>query len=299
MEVLRERLVARVDSLIAEVQSHGLINPDASLQIEAILVSNDTANTASREPRYIIDTIQLSDWHIQQSARATTREDTRGCPSSAAISHALTTRRPQSCESNSEFSRQSPRHNENDGIDDCEHQNRRPRRKAVGGLRLGVNGLTPPRTPSPPSARQLAADHRTFPKRRKLDADGPAKLQPSTVDKLIESIWEQIHKPQSLVFGSALTEALRPLATNTSTLAILGPSFRDLSQRCRQITGVSRTARSLEVIVQAYWVDCYDARIEEMKLKRPDLRTSEHKRLVMTEACEHFEWSEKELRNRM
>ena len=36
-----------------------------------------------------------------------------------------------------------------------------------------------------------------------------------------------------------------------------------------------------------------------LKEQRPELRPHEHKKLVMMEACSNFEWSEKDLRNRM
>ena len=137
-------------------------------------------------------------------------------------------------------------------------------------------------------------DQRTFSKRRRVD-EGPAKLQPSTIDKLIEGIWEQIHTPNILVIPPDISDIIRPLRP----AANLSLDFTDVSRRCRILTGISRTARSIEVMMQAHWVDCYHARIEAMKEQRPDLRPHEHRKLVMTEACSTFEWSEKDLRNRM
>lgn len=162
----------------------------------------------------------------------------------------------------------------------------------MGGLRLGGN--TPQREPSPSGTRQLASDQRNFPKRRRID-DGPAKLQPSTIDKLIEGIWEQIHTPNILVVPPDISDIIKPLRP----AANLSLDFTDVSRRCRILTGISRTARSIEVMMQAHWIDCFHSRIDALKESRPDLRPHEHKKLVMTEACATFEWSEKDLRNRM
>ena len=79
----------------------------------------------------------------------------------------------------------------------------------------------------------------------------------------------------------------------------LAHDFACVSERCRVLTGVSRTARAVEVMYQAHWVDCYDAKVELVKEQRPELRLFEQKRIVMSEACASFEWSEKDLRNRM
>jgi hypothetical protein len=180
------------------------------------------------------------------------------------------------------------------------------RRKMVGGLRLGQSGppcnLTPPRTPTPPSTRQLESDERNFPKRRKIDRGGPAKLQQSTVERLIESIWEQIHRPWTLALGPELSEAFEAVMeglSDGSNGVSTSSNFGNVSRYCRQITCGSRTTRALEVIIQAHWIDCFDARVAALADKRPDLRPPGHKKMVLTEACIVFSWSEKELRNRM
>jgi hypothetical protein len=81
------------------------------------------------------------------------------------------------------------------------------RRKAVGGLHLAIHrsdgfGPTPPRSPSPLSSRQIQPDRRNFPKHKKQDPEGPRRLQPSTLDKLITGIWEQLHNPPFLLLDS-------------------------------------------------------------------------------------------------
>jgi hypothetical protein len=61
------------------------------------------------------------------------------------------------------------------------------RRKHTGGLRL--KGLSSPRAAK---IRRLNAEGKTFPQRRKPQ-NGDAKMEPSSLDKLIKGIWEQIH----------------------------------------------------------------------------------------------------------
>jgi hypothetical protein len=66
-----------------------------------------------------------------------------------------------------------------------------PRRKAVGGLRLRHE--SPENEDTSTTVRQLQSDNRTFPKRRKLLHTEKREFKPSTLDKLVISIWEQIH----------------------------------------------------------------------------------------------------------
>lgn len=75
------------------------------------------------------------------------------------------------------------------------------RRKAVGGLRLArapgrfTNQPTPPRTPPPISSRQLQTNPRNFPQRKKQRTTETHALRPSTWDRLVLGMWEQIHGP--------------------------------------------------------------------------------------------------------
>jgi hypothetical protein len=78
------------------------------------------------------------------------------------------------------------------------------------------------------------------------------------------------------------------------------PADFDLTTHtCRQITEGARTGKALEVIMQAHWVDSFDAQLATLAESRTDLRPSEQKKATMAKACELFNWSEKELRNRM
>lgn len=71
--------------------------------------------------------------------------------------------------------------------DDEESLESHIRRKHTGGLRL--KGLSDPK---PSKIRRLNAEGKTFPQRRKPH-NGDAKMEPSSLDKLVRGIWEQIH----------------------------------------------------------------------------------------------------------
>lgn len=274
MESLRESLIAKIDSIVADLDGS-----EQQVQIEATVLGQ-TRRAGTR--KIVLETFDAGQWRspvsspvirrndLESSVEPTPqREDTgfgdaesRADPDPSPIQHEITVTANES----------------------------RPRRKNVGGLRLGGTS----RTPSPDGPRQLAHDQRNFPKRRRTDLDSTAKLQPSTVDRLIEGIWEQVHKPNILMLPDDIGQSIRPNASGAPV-----HDFADVSRRCRIVTGVSRTTRSIEVMMQAHWVDCYLARIDMLKEQRPDLRLHEHKKMVMTEACTSFEWSEKDLRNRM
>jgi len=305
MEAFRDSLITGIDAVVSQLYEQQNSNGGhPQLQIEAVVLPQDRLlERRERTQTYVLGRIDVDAWRSPRPSEVSS--DSSPHTQTETNAFAVPTQPSQdrrSAQETLDGTTAQLQHSKlsNGQAPDGERE-LRPRRKEVGGLRLGhpgSAGITPPRTPSPPNTRQLGADGRNFPKRRKLDADRPAKLQASTVDKLIEGIWEQIHKPNCLVFGHDLAEALDTITSHRG-IGDNASAFADLSRRCRQVTCASRTARSLEVIVQAYWVDCYDASIEALKRKRPDLRTHEHKKMVMMEACASFEWSEKELRNRM
>ena len=53
------------------------------------------------------------------------------------------------------------------------------------------------------------------------------------------------------------------------------------------------------MVVQAYWVDCYEARIETLKIERPSRTMTKVRMEALKEACSIFQWNEKELRNKL
>ena len=313
MDIVRDNLMSKLEQFVAQVLENASTSTGAQVQIEAIIVGNESGDGASQPRRRVLKTISLDDlqYSLAHSARRIAGGD-----NNHRVSNPQSLSNPER-HPTGEFS--SPTKTQRPALEphapDDQDVNedgggvarRTSRRKMVGGLRLGHSGsscnLTPPRTPTPPNTRQLETDERHFPKRRKLDKEGPAKLQKSTVDKLIEGIWEQIHKPRTLALGPELNAALQTIAerigAGSNVAAAASADFGNASRCCRQITCGSRTARALEVIIQAHWIDCYDARIAALGEERPDLRVQEHKKMVLTEACTLFSWSEKELRNRM
>lgn len=309
MDLIRASLVAKIEQFVSEALQNVGTSTGAKLQIEARIVDDSAGDQVCSQPlTCVLEDVSLCDLrHSPHSAIAGHGTDHVSCqriPPSPGRHFAGEICNRGTRTRGSMLKPCTP----NSGGADHEAGQHLSRRKLVGGLRLGHSSrnscnLTPPRTPTPPTIHQFESDQRHFPKRRKLDKDGPAKLQRSTVDKLIGGIWEQIHKPRTLALGPELGEALTSIADRvgnaSSGLTTTSTDFGNASRYCRQITCGSRTARALEVMIQAHWVDCYDARLAALREERPDLRPNDHKKMVMSEACALFAWSEKELRNRM
>ena len=84
----------------------------------------------------------------------------------------------------------------------------------------------------------------------------------------------------------------------TSSL-ILRPYFSRMNALCKRMSQASRSARALETIVNARWVECYDDEVAAVTESRPDLSPTKARMLVLKEACVEFGWTEKELRNKL
>jgi hypothetical protein len=216
----------------------------------------------------------------------------------------------------------------------------------------------------PDSQRQMQiAGH--FPKRAKIHNDPVTFLpQPSSLDKFIISVWDQIHgginlEPQVLLeqwqlaaaaatatingatnmqgqpqqqhgqqnqyqqleFGGIMSPPLSESneaagsSSNNSLSANLGlglslaPStgnahmdlhtFNRSNLFCRKVTQASRACRSIEVIVQARWIEHFDAHVELLAVTSPSMSPTKRRKAALLEACGDFGWSEKELRNKM
>ncbi len=76
-------------------------------------------------------------------------------------------------------------------------------------------------------------------------------------------------------------------------------AFSRVNAACLLTTTLSRSARALEIIVQACWMDCFEARVKAIAAERPDMSATECKMASINEACNALGWTEKELRNRM
>jgi ATP-dependent RNA helicase DDX49/DBP8 len=137
-------------------------------------------------------------------------------------------------------------------------------------------------------------------------------FQPSTLDKLIIGIWEQVHSTLNLdpkaIFeqfqvtpnGSSLgmvrqaqTEEPPPgTAVLDTTPSPISDSFSQMNVFCRKVTQASRVCRSIEMIVQARWVELFEEQVQHRSQSRPELSTTKHRKAVFMEACQDFDWSE-------
>lgn len=152
------------------------------------------------------------------------------------------------------------------------------------------------------SARQLENSESNVPQRKKAKDSHP-KMQPSTLDKFIVGIWENLykknHKTQVDVSHvlSLIENSFQPPTTSTDSVS--PDQYQNANQLCSRITKASSYFRGLELIVQAHWIDCFDNRIISLSQERPDESLQSHKKAALLEACQTFGWTEKELRNRM
>ncbi|KAI1870477.1 uncharacterized protein JN550_005405 [Neoarthrinium moseri] len=186
--------------------------------------------------------------------------------------------------------------------------------------RQGLGGLRPARALSIPtetegtSGRQIQSGDK-FPKRRAMKPPGHS-LQPSTLDKLIIGIWEQIYRNVNLEPQGYLdflhVEAPHPSYGGTVldmghvrhgnqyiAQPAAGGSFNRMNTLCRQVTQASRTCRSLEIVVQARWVEYFNEYVDSCALTNPIVPRTKHNKAALSEACFDFGWTEKELRNKM
>lgn len=196
-------------------------------------------------------------------------------------------------------------------------RNRRP----LGGLRPARREQSSVDLEDEPSGQRQISTGDKFPKRRKQQPTGHV-LQPSTLDKLIRGIWEQIHgslslDPQNLLDQVQLrhVEAAPFDEMNSKLGLVLQPggqgsivqdsiydssrSFKRSNVFCSQVTQASRACRSLEVIVQARWVEHFDSYVDSLAANDLSTPRSRFNKAALMEACTDFGWSEKELRNKM
>lgn len=133
--------------------------------------------------------------------------------------------------------------------------------------------------------------------------------QPSNLDKVITSIWEQLHgsvefNPQNLVnqweeSGDGVNLQLTTGAELLGNLVGFRDDFSRVSIFCRKVTQASRCFRSLEIIVQARWIELFEARVEQIAHENIGRALSKNRKEALVEACQAFQWTEKEMRNKM
>lgn len=182
-------------------------------------------------------------------------------------------------------------------------------RKATGGLRVRVPANAEPTSGhSANTTRRLESDGRVFPQRKKNVGDNPV-FQPSSLQKFVKGVWESIYSsvkmdPTEVIEQwqaiesngqpKLLTSTETELCARDSSLAC--GNFGRMSILARKLSQTSRTCRSLEVIVQAKWVQLFDDRLHELTAT---MTKEKAKKATIGEACLDFHWTEKELRNKM
>ncbi|OJJ88953.1 uncharacterized protein ASPGLDRAFT_138998 [Aspergillus glaucus CBS 516.65] len=142
------------------------------------------------------------------------------------------------------------------------------------------------------SARQVHTETR-FPQRKKSGKDVPV-LEPTSMDKLIAGIWKQLFSSVQLTRFSTIPEPSVNIRTGVS-----GEVFQAVNILCMKYYNQSQSSRALEMIVQAYWIECYEARIAVIRLENPNYSSTEARMTALKEACAVLNWKEKDLRNRM
>ncbi|KAJ5111404.1 SET domain-containing protein [Penicillium argentinense] len=145
-----------------------------------------------------------------------------------------------------------------------------------------------------PPVRQFHCDTR-FPQRKRTANDlATPKLQPSSIDKFILGIWRQVHSPITLSVSFPDRRPEFSLRTGISQEV-----FRAINSLCRTYCDQSRSSRALEMIIQSYWVECFQARIASIRIEHPECTNVEARMIALKEACSTLGWQEKELRNRI
>lgn len=187
------------------------------------------------------------------------------------------------------------------------------RRKLVGGLRPTqssprcTTGLASPRTEPEDDnntsarddiPRRLQSDLRRLPQRKKAHGDRSPKT-PRSAKKLIASIWKTVYGSIRVEPPSASGD-YGPAALSTQGINSMNrETFSQINAVCLKACTLSKSARALEVVIQAHWIDCYNARIKVMAEENPRLSLTEARMAGLGEACSGLGCTEKELRNRM
>ncbi|KAI5204985.1 SET domain-containing protein [Aureobasidium subglaciale] len=196
------------------------------------------------------------------------------------------------------------------------------RRKITGGLRLQRPTGSAHQSMSPEvgdseqaPVRRLQTDVREKPQRRTA-RDEPA-LRPSTLNKLIVGIWEQVFSSMSFDISVVSSEwrttgfqthrsLITDMAQEDQPTAVQVPpatapdrTFSRMNLLCRKISQASRCSRALEVVVQASWIEHFDRQVQEIAKDNPQLSATKARMKALAQACSEIGWSEKEIRNKM
>lgn len=179
-------------------------------------------------------------------------------------------------------------------------------RRATGSLRVSTSSRSGVLPQVIPQKQELEVSR--SPLRMKRASEIPA-IHTSTLEKFVNGIWESIYSsvsmnPTEIIEQWQAIESTgqpRLLKDADNELNLRGRTtasfvFGRMNVLARKISQTSRACRSLEVIVQAYWIQCFDDRVAELARYLPPEKA---KKSAITEACVDFNWTEKELRNKM
>lgn len=285
------RINEQLPSLILELLQDSLDGDRGPLQLECSIAS---ANTNSASPRRV----RIAPLGIDGASLVSSRPETPRHIGEYALTQVPAHRNLRL--------RSLPTSSDSTEIDDSRPSKRR---KNIGGLRISSTGQSEGTGSSGSGvARRLGSDLRVFPQRKKRTPENPV-LQPSTLEKFISGIWESIYSGVKLDPNEVI-EQWQAIESNGEPRLLLNAdqeiasrgdtaargNFGRINVLARKISQTSRTCRSLEVIVQAHWVKCFDERILELT---ETMSRERAKKATIAEACVDFSWSEKELRNKM
>ena len=295
IDALSERLAARIkDALpraIAESLEHGINVAGDPVQIECNIL------WPKRSP--------ASGLAARRTRLATVELDASDSPRSLAVSppvgHGLPLSGPADSSSPWEQNPQK-RFGEVDPADAAVQVAKRPR------LGQKASSLS---ASSPDNGMTLASSYiktgTSSPRRKKRMPERP-DLQPSTLDKFLNGVWDTIYSGIK-VDPAEVIEQWQALEGTGPPRLLVENEHRELQRETRaqenfgrmnvltrKLSQASRTCRSLEVVVQTHWIQCFDDRVAELMLTHT---RDKARKQTIAEACMDFKWSEKELRNKM
>ncbi|KAL4936218.1 hypothetical protein BDV06DRAFT_228108 [Aspergillus oleicola] len=147
---------------------------------------------------------------------------------------------------------------------------------------------------APKSIRQVESETR-FPQRAKPGQGlEPPVLEPTSTDRLIAGIWKQVYSSVKL---SRDFSDVKPSFNIRSAPSL--EVFKSVNALCLKYYNRCQSSRALEMIVQAFWVECFEARTAVLRYEKPILSKTESRMIAIREACVFLNWKEKDLRNRM
>ncbi|KAJ9130437.1 Histone-lysine N-methyltransferase EHMT1 [Pleurostoma richardsiae] len=157
------------------------------------------------------------------------------------------------------------------------------------------------------SQRQMQISNHNFPKRLKTQSEVVLSPQESSMTRFVVGIWEQIHggvqpEPQMILEQwNTATAAATAIISGTvmAGLGEVGGSFNHSNTFCRKVTQASRTCRSIEVIVQARWIEHFESYVDFLAVTYPAMSATKCRKAALMEACNDFGWHEKDMRNKM